>query len=345
MMLIMSILVFCLLFYLYKTRKEVEEKTLKRKLIRVKSYEEVTCVREYKKRVKKYSLEKIENEVLIEEKYINSSHVEERMRYLLVTPKDEKEKDLPVLILFHGIRDYSEDWINRAFLLENYLELIKKDRIKPMIFMICDAGFEGQSWYSNFYKDKKHKYEDYITDDIYKEAKRISPNGKIGICGFSMGGYAALKIGLKYIEKFDVIGSFSGAVSIIRMSLNRRVLRLMRYLYIPKFLFLKNQDKINFLRIFSPWGWRILKQDPYTIIKRMEPEKFVGKKIYISVGEEDKEPYLMLQQWTDIVGRLKKYGVNFKGYIYENEYHTWEFISKDIGNFLRYFNEKVNEEE
>ena len=343
--LVISILIFCLLFYLYKTRKEVEEKTLKRKLMRVKSYKEVTCVKEYKKRVKKYSLEKIEEELNIEERYIDSTHVEEKMHYLLISPKGEKLEKLPVLILFHGIRDYSEDWINRAFLLENYLELRQKSIISPMIFIICDAGFNGQSWYSNFYKDEKHKYENYIMDDIYKLAKKISPKGKIGICGFSMGGYAALKIGLKYIEKFDVIGSFSGAVSIIRMSLNRRVLRLMKYLYIPKILFLKNQDKINFLRIFSPWGWRILKQDPYTTIKRMAPEKFIGKKIYISVGEEDKEPYLMLQQWTDIVGRLKKYNVDFKGYIYKNEYHTWEFISKDIGNFLRYFNEKVNKEE
>lgn len=340
--LVISGLFFCLLFYLYKTRDEVAEKRLKRKLARVKGYEEITCVKEYKKHVKNYSLTKQDNRMKIEERFLKSPHVKEKMRYLLITPTDESLENLPVLILFHGIRDYSEDWITRGHLLENYLELIDKKIIKPMIFVVADSGFDRQSWYSNFYKDNDHKYENYITDTLYNEVKKISPNGKIGIAGFSMGGYAALKIGLKYIEKFDVIGSFSGAVSIIRMSLNRRVLRLMRYLYIPRFLFKKNQDKINFLRIFSPWGWRILKQDPYTIIKRMNPEKFVGKYIYISVGEEDKEPYLMLQQWTDIVGRLKRYKVDFKGYIYKNEYHTWEYISKDIGTFLRYFSDKVN---
>lgn len=340
--LVISGLFFCLLFYLYKTRDKAAEKRLKRKLARVKNYEEVTYIREYEKHVKNYSLIKQDKRMKIEERFINSPHVKEKMRYLLITPTDEKLENLPVLILFHGIRDYSEDWITRARLLENYLELIDKKIIKPMIFVIADSGFEGQSWYSNFYKDNDHKYENYIIDTLYNEVKKISPYGKIGISGFSMGGYASLKIGLKYIEKFDVIGSFSGAVSIIRMSLNRRVLRLMKYLYIPKFLFKKNQDKINFLRIFSPWGWRILKQDPYTIIKKMEPSKFINKKIYISVGEEDKEPYLMLQQWTDIVGRLKKYKVDFKGYIYKNEYHTWDFISKDIGNFLRYFSDKVN---
>ncbi|MGL5670833.1 MAG: alpha/beta hydrolase, partial [Cetobacterium sp.] len=58
-------------------------------------------------------------------------------------------------------------------------------------------------------------------------------------------------------------------------------------------------------------------------------------------GSEDKKPYLMLQQWLDVVGRAKKYGLDFKGKIYENEYHTWEYISKDIYNFLVFFTEET----
>ncbi|MGL4687726.1 MAG: alpha/beta hydrolase, partial [Fusobacteriaceae bacterium] len=73
------------------------------------------------------------------------------------------------------------------------------------------------------------------------------------------------------------------------------------------------------------------------ILKRINLSKIKGKKFYVSVGSEDKEPYLMLQQWLDVVGRLKKYGYDFKGYIYKNEVHTWEYVSKDLRNFLRYF--------
>ena len=123
-------LFFCLLFYLYKTRDEVAEKRLKRKLARVKGYEEITCVKEYKKHVKNYSLTKQDNRMKIEERFLKSPHVIEKMRYLLITPIDESLENLPVLILFHGIRDYSEDWITRGHLLENYLELIDKKIIK-----------------------------------------------------------------------------------------------------------------------------------------------------------------------------------------------------------------------
>ena len=207
-------------------------------------------------------------------------------------------------------------------------------------FFLPASGFNGESWYSNFFKDKNHKYEDYFAGDLYNEVKKLSPEGKIGLAGFSMGGYGAYKIGLLHIEKFDVIGSFSGAVSLIRMSVNRRVMRLMKYVYIPKFLF-NDLDKAHFIKVFSSWGWRILKQDPYSIIKTIDKNRLKGKKFYISVGAEDKKPYLMLQQWIDIVGRLKKFGVDFKGYIYKDEVHTWDYISKDLPNFICYFDKQV----
>ncbi|MGL6120749.1 MAG: alpha/beta hydrolase, partial [Fusobacteriaceae bacterium] len=58
---------------------------------------------------------------------------------------------------------------------------------------------------------------------------------------------------------------------------------------------------------------------------------------YASVGSEDKAPYLMLQQWLDSVGRLKKHNYDFKAYIYKDGKHTWEYVSVDLKNFLRYF--------
>ena len=88
-------------------------------------------------------------------------------------------------------------------------------------------------------------------------------------------------------------------------------------------------------------GLENFKQDPYSIIKTIDKNRLKGKKFYISVGAEDKKPYLMLQQWIDIVGRLKKFGVDFKGYIYKDEVHTWDYISKDLPNFICYFDRQV----
>ena len=306
----------------------------------MRSFPEVSYVSKEDKSFNRYDFDKIEELLNIEERFLKSVHVDEEMRYILVTPKGKIKEDTPCLFLLHGIRDYPEDWINRAYLLENYLTLREMNLVDDIIFILPASGFNGESWYTNFFKDKNHKYENYFTGELYEEARKISPKGKIGIAGFSMGGYGAFKLGLMHPEKYHVIGSFSGAVSLIRMSVNRRVMRVMKYVYIPKFLF-NDLDKSLFIRIFSSWGWRILKQDPYSIIKVIESERLKGKKFYISVGAEDKKPYLMLQQWIDIVGRLKKYGVDFKGYIYKDEVHTWEYISKDLPNFMCYFNQQI----
>lgn len=329
--------VFSLLFYIATYPYDFK---LERKLKRVRSFQEVSYVSKEDKSFNRYDFDKIEELLNIEERFLKSVHVDEEMRYILVTPKGKIKEDTPCLFLLHGIRDYPEDWINRAYLLENYLTLREMNLVDDIIFILPASGFNGESWYTNFFKDKNHKYENYFTGELYEEARKISPKGKIGIAGFSMGGYGAFKLGLMHPEKYSVIGSFSGAVSLIRMSVNRRVMRVMKYVYIPKFLF-NDLDKSLFIRIFSSWGWRILKQDPYSIIKVIESERLKGKKFYISVGAEDKKPYLMLQQWIDIVGRLKKYGVDFKGYIYKDEVHTWEYISKDLPNFMCYFNQQI----
>ncbi|MCX3066246.1 MAG: alpha/beta hydrolase [Cetobacterium sp.] len=312
---------------------------LNRKLKRVLNFNQVEKIANPKIRYQEFSHKELFEELIIEEKYLKTKYTTENMRVLILRPKVISETPL-CLVLLHGIRDKAEDWIYKAKLRENYLSLKKSGRVKDIIFILPDSGYNGESWYTNFYKDQSHQYEEFFSKDLTNFIEREYPNSKKGIGGFSMGGYGALKIGLKNLESYDVIASFSGAISLIRMSINRRVMRIFRYLYVPQFLF-NDVNKAHFMKVFSPWGYKILKNDPYSIIKKTNPEKYKGKKFYLSVGSEDKKPYLMLQQWLDVVGRAKKYGLDFKGKIYENEYHTWEYISKDIYNFLVFFTEET----
>ncbi|MGL5278233.1 MAG: alpha/beta hydrolase [Cetobacterium sp.] len=312
---------------------------LNRKLKRVLNFPQVEKIVDPKVRYKEFSHKELSEELIIEEKYLETKYTTEKMRVLIVKPKIMLETPL-CLVLLHGIRDKSEDWIYKAKLRENYLSLKRGGRVKDIIFILPDSGYNCESWYTNFYNDKLHQYEEFFSKDLTSFIEQEYPNSKKGIGGFSMGGYGALKIGLKNLESYDVIASFSGAISLVRMSINRRVMRIFRYLYVPKFLF-NDVNKAHFMKVFSPWGYKILKNDPYSIIKETNPERYKGKKFYLSVGSEDKKPYLMFQQWLDVVGRAKKYGLDFKGKIYENECHTWEYISKDIYNFLVFFTEET----
>nr|WP_307774413.1 alpha/beta hydrolase-fold protein [uncultured Cetobacterium sp.] len=312
---------------------------LERKLRRVGSFKEVEKILKPRVNYKQYSTKYLDKELVLEERYLKSNYTKEKMRVLILKPRIIKGNP-KCLVLLHGIRDCSDDWIYRAKLRENYLTLKEAGEVGDMVFILPDSGYKGESWYTNFFKDKNNQYEEFFSKDLVAFIEKEYPNSKKGIGGFSMGGYGALKIGLKNLESFDVIASFSGAVSLVRMSINRRVMRIFRYLYVPRVLF-NDVDRNHFVRVFSPWGYKILKNDPYSIIKMTNPKRFQGKKFYLSVGSEDKKPYLMLQQWLDIVGRAKRYNLNFKGKIYENEFHTWEYISKDIYNFLKYFNDEL----
>lgn len=311
---------------------------LNRKLKRVLSFSEVDSYQPLKKKYLEFSQKELEHKLILEEIFIDSKYTVEKMRVLILKPREMKNKP-SCLILLHGIRDCAEDWINKAKIKENYLTLREKGRVEDIVFILPDSGYKGESWYTNFYNDKNHQYEEFFSKDLLDYIDNEYPDSFKGIAGFSMGGYGALKIGLKNLDKLDIIGSFSGAISLIRMSINRRVMRIFRYLYVPKFLF-NDVNKAHFVKVFSPWGYKILKNDPYSMIKTIDSIKFFNKKFYLSVGSEDKKPYLMFQQWLDVIGRAKKYGMNFKGKIYENEYHTWEFISKDIYNFLIFFSDE-----
>lgn len=326
--------IFYIITYPYKSK-------LARKLKRVNSFEEVEFIKNSDENYSDISQEEINEYVILEERKIKSSFVNEEMKYTIITPKNNTKDNIPCLFLLHGLRDENKDWLEKGKLLENYISLLKKGEINPMIFVLAASGREGQSWYSNFATEKNCQYEDYMIGELVPEIKTRLPKSPLGIAGFSMGGYAAFKLGLKYIDIFKVIGSFSGAINLIRMSVNRRVIRLFQFIYIPKFFF-NNVDKKQFVKVFGSWGYKILKEDPYSIIKYMKAEKLNNKYFYASVGIEDRVNHLMLQQWLDVMGRMKKNKYNFKGCLCAGETHTWDYVARDMVNFLKFFNEKIN---
>ncbi|MGL4253814.1 MAG: alpha/beta hydrolase [Fusobacteriaceae bacterium] len=309
-----------------------------RKFKRVISFKEVTFIHEALVALEYFPTgEEIKKKIDIKSYSLKSDYTKEEMEYDVMTPIGLHHHEVKrVLILLHGLRDRKEDWRDRGKLLENYLYLIQNNQVGEMVFVAPNSGFNGESFYTNFYHLKDFRYEEYFSKEFLPMLKKKYPGAKFGIVGFSMGGYGAYKLGLKNSDYFSVVGSISGAISLVRMILNRRVFRIFKYMYIPKILF-NSFDQQHFMRVFGPQGAHILREDPYSILKVMERKKILKLKFYASVGSEDKKPYLMVQQWLDIVGRMKRLELDFKAYVYRDEVHTWEYVSKDLRNFLRFF--------
>lgn len=274
----------------------------------------------------------------IEKKIFKSEFIPEENLIYIIKDKKYNSKELPTLILLHGLRDNSYDWLERGNILENYLYLIENNNISPFNIVLVDAGYEGKSWYSNFYNMKKYRYEEHFIKEIIPYINSITINKKMGIAGFSMGGYSAMKFGLKY-DYFTVIGSLAGAINIPRLSFKRKEIPFLKYIYIPKFLF-NDPDKLDFLKIFSSFGKNIVENNPYNILKRVVLEE---KKIYLSVGDNDIEKYSMLYQWVDFVEYFESKKIEYTGVLCQDEIHNWEYISREIKNFFIFFSESVKE--
>lgn len=329
-----------LILLVYKTSRC--KLKFKKKLRKTLSYPEVTYIS------KNILPEKIENSSLNSEilKYVEiskeryKSHlIKEELEYIIIKPKNISENEVKKLVFFlHGIRDSKGDWIEKGMLLETYVKMRKQDEIGDIAFVIPDSGYGGESWYTNFSNHKNFKYEDFYTKELIPTIKKRFSKAKMGILGYSMGGYGAYKIGLKNPDYFEVIGSMAGVLNLNRLIFRLRTLKIYRYMYIPKFLF-TNFDKQHFIRVFSSYGWNVLRENPYNIVGELKKNKIENKNFYMSVGTRDNKPYWMLIQWIDFVDRVKRLNYKFKGVLYGKEGHTWDYVAKDLGTFLNYFNE------
>jgi len=110
--------------------------------------------------------------------------------------------------LLHGLSDDHTIWMRRTS-IERYVAGL------PLVVVMPDGG---RGWYSNAVEG--YKYEDDIIKDVVGLVERTFPvkterEGR-AIGGLSMGGYGAVKLGLKHHEMFASVNSHSGALGFLR---------------------------------------------------------------------------------------------------------------------------------
>jgi putative tributyrin esterase len=117
-----------------------------------------------------------------------------------------KEKRYPVVYLLHGLTGHYTDWLART-------RLVDYTTTYDFIIVMPEGN---NSWYTDSATVATEKYESYIVQelipDVEKRFRAGSEREARAIGGLSMGGYGALKFGVKYPEKFVFAASMSGAL-------------------------------------------------------------------------------------------------------------------------------------
>jgi S-formylglutathione hydrolase FrmB len=109
----------------------------------------------------------------------------------------------PVLYLLHGLSGHYDNWSTKTKLAE-YAATYKWVIVLP-------EG--GDGWYTDSATVPNDRFESYIVRELIPMTSRdLRANRQsMAIAGLSMGGYGAIKFGLKYPDLFSLAGSFSGA--------------------------------------------------------------------------------------------------------------------------------------
>jgi S-formylglutathione hydrolase FrmB len=142
---------------------------------------------------------------------LQSKLVNTTLSYNVILPPDYRASSAtryPVLYLLHGFGGHYSDWVTRT----NVADYAAQYRL----IVVTPEGNNG--WYTDSVSTVTDKYESYILKelipDVEKRFRTIESRYGRAIAGLSMGGYGALKFGLKSPGTFAFAGSMSGAVAV-----------------------------------------------------------------------------------------------------------------------------------
>lgn len=243
---------------------------------------------------------------------LDSKLMQRKMSYRVVLPDDYRNPNettrYSVIYLLHGLTGNFANWTDKTKLAE-YAS-------KNKFIVVTLEGANG--WYTDSVSVAKDKYESYIVreliPEIDKNFRTIADRDHRVIAGLSMGGYGAIKFGLKYPEMFSLVGSFSGALGATNFTE-------------------KNAGNIGkgIDSIFGLENGETRKaNDIFALIRSASAEKIKAMPyVYLSCGTED----FLIQNNRDFLALLNEKKI-------PHEYrelpggHTWTFWDDQVREFL-----------
>ena len=112
----------------------------------------------------------------------------------------------PVLYLLHGLGGSSADWVSTRAHLAAHAAAYR-------LIIVTPEGRDG--WYTDSATVPDDKFETYFLEELIPDVERrfraLTTREARAVAGLSMGGYGALKFGVKHPERFALAASMSGA--------------------------------------------------------------------------------------------------------------------------------------
>ncbi len=223
-----------------------------------------------------------------------------------------EEKPYKTLYLLHGVFGSCNDWLFGSR-IQRYAE-------EHDLAVVMPSGDNA------FYVDQpagNNFYGEFIGRELVELTRKMFPLSRrredTFIGGLSMGGYGALRNGLKYSDTFGAIAVLSGAIHIEEMA--------KRTEEAPFFIESKSYAQVCFGDLSKLIGSDM---DPRWLVQQLNMEGKPLPDIYMACGEQDS----LLPVNMDMAAFLKKQGANITVETWPGG-HEWDFwdaaIKKTIG--------------
>jgi S-formylglutathione hydrolase FrmB len=183
------------------------------------------------------------------------------MQYRVISPLETAGQKLPVVYLLHGGGGGFRDW-------SNYSDVASF--AEQGLLLVMPEG--ESSYYTNAVDPPQDRFEDYITHDLISDVESKFPTAagraNRAILGVSMGGFGAVKIGLRHPDLFSFVGGISSAIDVPRRA----------------FSFKRLQQSRHYNSIFGPSGSQTRRDnDPFVLARSTNPE--AAPYLFLTCGE------------------------------------------------------------
>jgi enterochelin esterase-like enzyme len=130
-------------------------------------------------------------------------------------------KDVPLVILLHGVYGSAWEWSQKGGVHIAAWEMIQRKELKPMVIAMPSDGLWGDG--SGYVPHNGLDFEKWIVEDVpravIESVEAISEKSDFYISGLSMGGFGALRLGIKYADKFKAVSAHSSITELGQMSM------------------------------------------------------------------------------------------------------------------------------
>jgi putative tributyrin esterase len=190
--------------------------------------------------------------VTMQDVTFRSAALNRDMQYRVVLPKSiAAGARLPVVYLLHGGGGGFHDW-------SNYSDSGKY--AERGVILVMPEG--DDSYYMNAVERPQDRYEDYIVKDLNADVESRFPvatgRANRAIVGVSMGGFAAVRLGLSHPELFVYAAGISPALDVPSRPFSIKRIQQWRY----------------HKSIFGPWGGTVRhSSDPFVLARSADPAK------------------------------------------------------------------------